>query len=125
MKITDIENKRVKISSHSITVKNDSDKTCGVVNNVNPFKELRPADQMTYFKELKECGIFGHSDLLKYFVICDGEPYYLHNLKPIEFYEKTFKGREGWENEERKYNDRKQVAEKVSHIATVIPCYVI
>lgn len=125
MKITDIENKRVKISSHSITVRNDSNKTCGVVNNVKPFKELRTADQMTYFKGLKECGIFGDSDLLKCFVICDGEPYYLHNLKPIEFYEEVFKGRDGWESEERRYNERKQAAEKVSQIATVIPCYVL
>lgn len=125
MKIEEIKNKRVKINSHSITVKNDDDKTCGVVRDVKPFKELRPADSMKYHKALREFGIFGDSDLLKCFVICDGEPYYLHNLKPLETYERLFKGKDGWENEERRYNERKQAAEKVAAIATVIPCYVM
>ena len=43
MKIADIQNKRVKISSHSITVKDERDKTCGVVRDVKPYRELRPA----------------------------------------------------------------------------------
>ena len=50
MKIADIQNKRVKISSHSITVKDERDKTCGVVRDVKPYRELRPAEQMEYFK---------------------------------------------------------------------------
>lgn len=124
MNILDIENKKVKINSHSITVKNDDGKTCGIVMNVKPFKELRPADQIEYYKVLREIGIFGNPDLLKCFVIYDSEPYYLHNLRPLETYERLFKGKEGWESEERRYNERKQVAEKVEAIATVIPCYV-
>lgn len=125
MKITEIANKKVKISSHSITVKNGDDKTCGVVRDVKPFKELRPADGMKYFPKLRELGVFGNSELLKCFVLCDGEPYFLHNLRPLETYEKLFKGKEGWESEERKYNERKQAAERMAEIATVIPCYVI
>ena len=70
MKIADIQNKRVKISSHSITVKDERDKTCGVVRDVKPYRELRPAEQMDYFKKLKECGIWGDSELMQYFIIC-------------------------------------------------------
>lgn len=125
MKITEIENKRVKISPHSITVKDEYDKTCGVVKNIRPFQDLRPADGMKYFHKLRDIGIFGNSGLLKFFVISDGDLYYLHNLKPLETYEKLFKGKDGFENEERRYNERKQIAEKVAEIATVIPCYVI
>lgn len=125
MKITEIHNKKVKISPHSITVKNDDDKTCGVVRDVKPFKELRPAEGVKYWRKLRECGIFGNSDLLKCFVICDGHPYYLHDLTSLETYERLFKGMEGWESEERRYNERKQAAERISEIATVIPCYVI
>ena len=125
MKIADIQNKRVKISSHSITVKDERDKTCGVVRDVKPFKELRPAEGMKYFPKLRELGVFGNSELLKSFVICDGEPYFLHDLRPLETYERLFKGKDGWESEERKYNERKQAAEKMTEIATVIPCYVM
>lgn len=125
MKIAEIANKRVKVSSHSITVKNDDDKICGVVRDVKPYKELRTAEQMDYFKKLKECGIWGDSEFMKYFIICDGKPYYLHNLRPVETYEKMFKGVEGWESEERRYNTRMQAAEKMATMATVIPCYVM
>lgn len=125
MKIADIQNKRVKISSHSITVKDERDKTCGVVRDVKPYRELRPAEQMDYFKKLKECGIWGDSELMQCFIICDGKPYYLHNLRPVETYEKIFKGVEGWESEERRYNTIMQAAEKMATMATVIPCYVM
>lgn len=125
MKIEEIINKRVKVSSHSITVKDDRDKTCGVVRDVKPYRELRPAEQMDYFKKLKERGIWGDSEFMQYFIICDGKPYYLHNLRPVETYEKMFKGVEGWESEERIYNARIQAAEKMATMATVIPCYVM
>lgn len=41
MKISEIANRKIKISSHLITVKNDDDKTCGVVRNIRPYNELR------------------------------------------------------------------------------------
>lgn len=73
----------------------------GVVRDVKPFKELRPAVGMKYFPKLRELGVFSNSELRKCFVLCDGEPYFLHNLRPIETYEKLFKGEEGWESEEK------------------------
>lgn len=125
IKIAEISNRKIKISPHSITVKNDDGKTCGVVRDVRPYNELRTAEQMEYHKKFRDFGVFNHSELVKCFVLCDGEPYFLHNLRPLETYERLFKGKEGWENEERKYNERKQAAEKMAEIATVIPCYVM
>lgn len=43
MQIFEIQNKRVKISSHSLTVKDEGGKTCGIVRDVKPHRELRPA----------------------------------------------------------------------------------
>lgn len=60
MNIKDIENKRVKLSSHSITVKDEYGKTCGVVRDVKPFKELRPIEAMRYYSKLRD---FGYSEI--------------------------------------------------------------
>ncbi len=100
MKITDITNKTIKLSKHSITVKDEQNKTRGVVRDVTPFKELRPAEQLKYWKQLRECGLWG-SEFMDYFIICDEEPYYLHNLKAIENYKKYFEWL-GYENDRKK-----------------------
>lgn len=123
MKITEIANKIVKLSKHSITVKDEQNKTRGVVRGVTPFKELRPAEQMKYWKQLRECGLWC-SEFMNCFIICDGEAYYLHNLKAIEDYKKYFE-QLGYENDRKKYEQRLEIAEKVKQFATVIPCYLL
>lgn len=123
MKITDITNKTIKLSKHSITVKDEQDKTRGVVRGVTPFKELRTAEQMKYWKQLRECGLWG-SEFMDGFIICDGEPYYLHNLKVIVDYKKYFE-QLGYENDRKKYEQQLEIAEKVKEFATVIPCYLL
>ena len=57
----------------------------------------------------------------------DDELYYLHNLKPIEFYEKVFKDcpSSDWESEKKRYNKRLQVAKSLSKVIHVIPCYIV
>lgn len=128
MNITDIRNKIIKISSHSITVKNENDKTCGVVKNVIPYKELRPSEGMKYFKQLRQAGIWGKSELISSFIICDGEPYYLYDLRPLQKYEKMikqFKNAELLETDRKHCDERKQAAEKAAEFATVIPCYIV
>ena len=123
MKITEIANKAVKLSKHSITVKDEQGKTRGVVRDVTPFKELRTAEQMKHWKQLRECGLWC-SGFMDYFIICDGEPYYLHNLKAIEDYKKYFE-QLGYENDRKKYEQRLEIAEKVKQFATVISCYLL
>lgn len=123
MKITEIANKIVKLSKHSITVKDEQNKTRGVVRGVTPFKELRPAEQLKYWKQLCECELWC-SGFMDCFIICDGEVYYLHNLKAIEDYKKYFE-QLGYENDRKTYELRLKIAEKVKEFATVIPCYLL
>ena len=123
MKITDLTNKTIKLSKHSITVKDEQGKTRGVVRGVTPFKELRIAEQMKYWKQLRECGLW-NSGFMGCFIICDGEPYYLHNLKAIEDYKKYFE-QLGYESDRKKYEQQLEIAEKAKDFATVIPCYMI
>lgn len=125
MDICEIENKRVKLSSHSITVKNDKDKTCGVVKGITKFHDLRTSEQIKYHTILRSCGIWGYSDYLNCFVVYDGKPYYLHNLRAIKFYEDFCLGNEGFEFEEKKYYQRLNIAEKAKEFMTVIPCYIL
>lgn len=134
MKITEIENKKVKISPHSITVKNDEGKTCGVVKNTVTYKNLSPSKHMEYWKIVKQTGIWGDQDsLINNFVICDGEAYYLHNLSLKAFLEEyNVLDRNGnvldhsgiFDYDIRRLKKLEQIAKQASEFVTVIPCYV-
>lgn len=124
MDILELKNQRVKISPRSITCRNEYGKTCGVVRNTQLYTQARPAEQMKYHKFVRECGIWGHPELAAGLILCDGQLYYLHNLRPLEAYEHFMKDRPGFENETNHYNHRKQAAEKIAEFATVIPCYI-
>lgn len=126
MLITEIENKKIKIGKTSITCIGDNGKTCGIVRNITKFTNLQPNKQIDYFHKISKCGIWGSriDGLLDCFIIVDNEPYYLNDLRSIKFYEEKLLGHEGWEGEEKHYNERKQIAEKTKDFATVIDCYV-
>lgn len=120
-----IKNQRVKISPRSITIKTEDGKTAGVVRNTCKFKELQINKQMEFFKILKASGIWG-SGFMDGVVFHDGKLYYLHNLKPLEVYERYFASDPAaWEEETRRYNERKAAAEKMTQYCTVIPCYIM
>lgn len=127
MEIKDIENKRVKISARSITVKDENDKTCGIVRNVVRFKDLPINKQFDWFKVVKECGVWGHENLLNRFLICDGKAYFLFNTKRDDTYRKFYKDKEWYRHEDYQSDliRRKNIAEKISEYATVIPCYIL
>ena len=124
MNISELKNQRIKISPRSITCRNENGKTCGVVRDVKQFKTARPAEQMKYFKAVRECGIWGNPELSDCLILVDSELYYLYNLRPIETYEHFMMGREGFESDTAAYNRRKSAAEKIAEVATVIPCYI-
>ena len=127
MKISEIENKKVKIGAHSITVKDDDGKTCGVVRNATRFNELRLADQTMFWRSMVKCGIADRAEFVNRFIVCDGKPYFLHDMRTLDAYEQLFSrfpDRE-WELEKKRCNECKQVAENAAKIATVIPCYVL
>lgn len=125
MKITDISGKHIKIGKTSITVKNpETDKTCGVVNNIRKFHDLQPNKKSDYFKKIKAVWESRIDGLMDCVLIVDDNLYYLDDLKPIEFYKKYLEGKEGFESEEKRYNERVEIAENMKQYATVISCYV-
>lgn len=124
MDISGIAAKMIKLSAHSITLKNEDGKTIGIVRNIVPYTELRTSEQMKYWRKLREYSMLD-PECLKRLIMHDGELYYLHNLKPLEFYETYCQGREGFECERDYYEKRKEFADKIAEIATVIPCYIL
>lgn len=127
MEITDIIDKHVKIGKTSITVKTPgTGKTCGVVRDVCKFKDLQMNRTLDYFKKLRAAGVWGSriDGLLDCVIVVDNQLYYLHNLNPINTYNKCFAGREGFEDEKFHYEERLMIAENMKQISMVIPCYV-
>ena len=125
MNIKDIKNKKVKISPHSITCKNGEGKTCGIVKDIRLHRDIPRSKAQECFKIFKESGIWGDSVLMDCIVYHNDELYYLHNLKPIEFYERFFKNADEWTPEKQRYNKRLEVAENLSKVIHVIPCYIL
>lgn len=133
MNIEEIRNKRVKISPHSITVKDEYNKTRGIVRNISSYRECRASSRMDVFKTLKNAGIWGckEHEIIKNVVIVDGEIYYLHDLRVIEQLEKIIARFDPdsidgfFDHDKEIIAIRKQIAEKAAEFLTVIPCYVI
>lgn len=124
MKIEELKNQRVKLADRSITCKDRNGKTKGVVTNVTRFRALQPNKAVDYFKQIKAAGLWGSGESDRVYII-DGKIYYLFNLSPIEFYEKYYSGKSGFDDEKERYKQRKKIAEEAGEIVTVIPCYII
>ena len=127
MHISELENKHIKIGRTSITVINtETEKTCGVVQNIRIFRDLAANKQMEHFKALRSAGLWGCGidGIIDAVIIAENQLYYLHNLKPIETYNKFFKGVEGFESEQRRAEERQTIAENMKRFATVINCYI-
>lgn len=127
MYISELENKHIKISKTSITVINtENNKTWGVVRNICKFKDLQANKQINYTKALRGAGVWGCGidGVIDAVIISENQLYYLHNLKPIEAYNKYFKGVEGFESEQTRAEKRLAIAENMRQYATVINCYI-
>ena len=127
MYISELENKHIKIGKTSITVINtENNKTCGVVRNICKFKDLQANKQINYIKALRDAGVWGCGidGVIDAVIISENQLYYLHNLKPIEAYNKYFKGVEGFESEQTRAEKRLAIAENMRQYATVINCYI-
>ena len=127
MHISELENKHIKIGKTSITVINtENNKTCGVVRNICKFKDLQANKQIEHFKSLRSAGLWGCgiADIIDAVIIAENQLYYLHNLRPIETYNKLFKGVDGWESEHKRAEERQTIAENMKQFATVINCYI-
>lgn len=124
MKIEELKNQKVKISSRSITCKDENGKTKGVVSGAVRFKDLQPNKAINYFNQIKSAGLWGNGEIDNVY-ISEGKIYYFFNLRPIEVYENVFVGESGCESEKEKYIQRKQLAENASKIGIVIPVYIL
>ena len=127
MHILELENKHIKIGKTSITVINtENNKTCGVVRNICKFKDLQANKQINYSRALRSAGLWGCGidGIIDAVIISENQLYYLHNLKPIETYNKLFKGVDGWESEQKRAEERQTIAENMKQFSTVINCYI-
>lgn len=79
--------KKVKISKGSITIKDDNNKTCGVVRNTTSLYDLQANKQMDYYKQLRELGLHGKISI-KDCIIADGTMYVFRNIKSKLFHDK-------------------------------------
>ena len=83
MDIKDIEGKIVKIGKTSIIVKDEQNKTRGIVRNILLFKDAPPRISYQFSKIIKEVGIWGNQKLIKNTVICDKELYLLKDTRRL------------------------------------------
>lgn len=127
MKITEVENRHIKIGKTSIIVINtETGKTCGVIRNICKFNDLQENRKGDYFKQLRTAGAWGSriNGLIDCVIISNNQLYFLHNLKPIGTYNQYFANIEGYENEKTQFQQRIQIAENMKQFATVIACYI-
>lgn len=121
MEIEALKGKRVKICPRSITCKDDNDKTCGVVTNVVSFLNLAPRYQCELSRKFNRQNL----DWKQIYVRNNKELFYLLNLRKIEFYERYIKGKEGFADEENKYDKMIACAKEAEKTMMVIPCYIV
>ena len=85
--IKDCIGKKVKISKSSITIKDDNNKTCGVVRNITSLYDLQANRQMEYYKKILNLGLHGKISI-KDCIIADGTMYVFRNIKSKLWHEK-------------------------------------
>lgn len=80
--IKDCIGKKVKISKSSITIKDDSWKTCGVVRDICKYKDIQLNKQDDYFHILKKVGIWGNRNFdINTCIIKNETMYVFRNIK--------------------------------------------
>lgn len=84
--IKDCIGKNVKISKNSITIKDENNKTCGVVRNISSLYDLQANKQMDFYRTIRQLGLHGKIST-KDCVISDGKMYVFRNIKSKIWYE--------------------------------------
>lgn len=116
MKITDIHGDKIVIGKTSITVKDDSGKTRGIVTNCRAFEALQPRDKFAFHK----AGI--SLDEAKNCILCNGEIYYLNNQR-LEKWIEAQNHPDFFAAEREKVTAQKAIAEKMQERGfNVIDC---
>ena len=102
--IKDCIGKNIKIGKTSITIKSENGKTCGVVRDIQKFKDIQPNKQIEYFRILKNVGAWGNKNFdINNCIIKDGKMYVFRNMKSKLWHEKYgyFSEKEIWNEEEQ------------------------
>lgn len=128
MKISEIENKNVKIGATSLSVKDDKGKFLGIVRDAIRWKELSPRTTQALWKKLRESGLWG-TEWVNNVVFYDGELYYLHDLGADQHYFKLkeiLDDCEFLENDTKRFNNRQDIKNRAeSNGIKVMSCYLI
>lgn len=126
MNMKDIINQRIKIGKTSITVKDDNNKTRGIVRNISRFADLQPNKAFELFQTVKAAGLWGcGDDTIQRVIYADGQLYYLHNLRDDDSYNRYFADNpEEWPQETAKFLHRQALMEQAAKYVAVIPCYI-
>lgn len=126
MTINDLTNKRVKLSAATITIKDDANKTRGMVRSVRRYSDAAFRDKSEWFKTLKATGIWeaaNHIDkLLDRVYIADNCLVLLRDMRYEDNYNRFGKG---FEADDKHFNMLQQVYKQAAdNDVTVIPCFI-
>lgn len=124
MTIEELKNCHVIVGKTSITCKDNSGKTCGIVRDIKVWGNLSARELYDFHKTIRASGIRA-AGLCENLIVDGKQLYYLHDLTPIKFYENYFDGKIENDSEKEHYNLRKQIAENaIKHGIIVVPCYI-
>ena len=79
MKIREIEGKRINVSARTITIKDENNKTCGMVRNITTLNDVQPNKQIVFSTDLRKKGV-SREIMMRYLdkiVIYESEMYFL------------------------------------------------
>lgn len=124
MNFKDLEGRTVKISSHTITAKDERGKTCGMVRNVRSFADVPPRSKFDVFPILKKSGLWGNVES-KYIFVDDGRLVWLYPAAYDKFCEEYVKGNESlFQSDMEHYKKRREIEEKAKSAGVlVVHCF--
>lgn len=126
MKICDIdETMRVKLNRTSITVKDESGKTVGVITNCKTKASLSPREAFSVLGELKAKGLTHNEamEIISDIAVKDDEIYYFWNQSLNHFVEQ-YGNMEGFETEKSHLTIQKERVAKLESLhIPVIRCF--
>ena len=76
MMITEVEGHNVKLSAHTITVKDDEGKTRGLVRSASRYQDLPMNRQIDFWKTVKRSGLLSSGGKFMRAVFVDGKNLY-------------------------------------------------
>jgi len=130
VKMQDLSGRRVKISASTLTVKDENDKTRGLVRGVRSYKTWSAREQFDNRVLLGVSGLWAGAnsrliDLDR--VILDGSKmYFLHDLRREENYHKYWEHMPGCDAEREHHAQYMEILKKCEAAGvSVISCYVI